>query len=476
MMRRTGLQICRLALVPLVAGILLLGRLPCPLLEPEEARYAEIPRQMLATGHYITPVLHGQPYYQKPPLLYWLVMASYSIFGVHDWAARLIPCAAALGIVALTWGWAQRRSGGRSGRISSLVLCLSPAFIYRSPLLSMDTVLALWVLAALAAAHQALSGLALQRRWWLCAGVACGLGVLTKGPVALLLVSTPIAVLRLLNSSCPRVSGRAWLGFLGVVVLVAGPWFATIAARDPDAAAAFFWMHNVQRFVAPFDHVKPVWYFLPELLAGMLPWTLWLVPLMREWMRSKPMLVTRSVTPAVSTLVPLALVWCVLFFSLSGCKRPAYILPALPLLAMVLGGYLAKNPARSLPALGGAAFALLLAGVVFCLPTYHRKFSLREQVAGQRALARTLPVACYPRRWDSISFYLEREPVRLYARAEEALLCRDLEERGECLIFVKAAYLDDLRAALPETLEFQPRAPQGGNVIPTVLRTRRQKH
>jgi len=472
MMRRTGLQICRLALVPLVAGILLLGRLPCPLLEPEEARYAEIPRQMLATGHYVTPVLHGQPYYQKPPLLYWLVMASYAIFGVHDWAARLIPCAAAMAIVALTWGWAQRRSAGRSGWISGLVLCLSPAFIYRSPLLSMDTVLALCVLAALAAAHEALAGTVLKRRWWLCAGVACGLGVLTKGPVALLLVSTPIAALRLVNSSCPRVSGRAWLGFLGVVVLVAGPWFATVAARDPEAAAAFFWMHNVQRFVAPFDHVKPVWYFLPELLAGMLPWTLWLIPLLRERLKGKPILVTRSVTSTVGALVPLALVWCVLFFSLSGCKRPAYILPALPLLAMVLGAYLAEKLPRSLPALGGTAFALLLAGVVLYLPAYHRKFSLREQVVGQRALARTLPVACYPRRWDSVSFYLERPPVRLYTRTEKAHLCRDLEERGECLIFVKAAFLDDFQAALPETLEFQPRCPRDGNVIPGVLRVR----
>ena len=72
------------------AAVLFFGGVSYPLLEPEETRYAEIPRQMLAEGRFIVPVLHGQPYYDKPPLLYWLVMASYSLFGVHDWAARLV--------------------------------------------------------------------------------------------------------------------------------------------------------------------------------------------------------------------------------------------------------------------------------------------------------------------------------------------------------------------------------------------------
>src|SRR5262245_31914418 len=87
------------ALPLLLAGVLLFSRLSCPLLEPEETRYAEIPRQMLAEGAFFTPVWHGQSYWQKPPLLYWLVMTSYELFGVHDWAARLVPCLAAFGTV-----------------------------------------------------------------------------------------------------------------------------------------------------------------------------------------------------------------------------------------------------------------------------------------------------------------------------------------------------------------------------------------
>src|SRR5205823_266102 len=91
-----------------MAAVLFLGRLASPLLEPEEARYAEIPRQMLAEGRVLVPALHGQPYLDKPPLLYWLVMASYSTIGVQDWAARLVPGSAGWLTVLLVWAWARR--------------------------------------------------------------------------------------------------------------------------------------------------------------------------------------------------------------------------------------------------------------------------------------------------------------------------------------------------------------------------------
>src|SRR2546421_8203466 len=117
--------------VPLIAtAVLLFARLSCPLLEPEETRYAEIPRQMLAAGHMFTPVWHGEPYWQKPPLLYWLVMASYEVFGVHDWSARLVPCLAAFATVLIVYGWVWRTAGAAAGFCCALLLALSPRFIY----------------------------------------------------------------------------------------------------------------------------------------------------------------------------------------------------------------------------------------------------------------------------------------------------------------------------------------------------------
>src|SRR5205085_10518715 len=110
-------------LVVVAAGLLFFTRLHCPLLEPEEARYAEIPRQMLAEGNFAVPVVHGQPYFQKPPLLYWLVMGCYRVCGVHDWTARLVPGMAGLLIVLVTYGWGRQTLGPRPALAGAFIWC-----------------------------------------------------------------------------------------------------------------------------------------------------------------------------------------------------------------------------------------------------------------------------------------------------------------------------------------------------------------
>ena len=121
--------------------VLFFARLDHPLLEPEEARYAEIPRQMLAEGRFMTPVLHGEDYWQKPPLLYWLVMLSYKTFGVHDWSARLIPAIAGIFCVMLTAWWGQRTLGFWGGLVSGVILALSARFLYLAGMVTMDGLL-----------------------------------------------------------------------------------------------------------------------------------------------------------------------------------------------------------------------------------------------------------------------------------------------------------------------------------------------
>src|SRR5581483_1677698 len=107
-----------------VAALLFFSRLDLPLLEPQEARYAEIPRAMLQAHSWQTPVLHGQPYLDKPPLLYWLVMACYSMFGVEDWVARLVPGLSCLLTVVVVYFWGRRIAGERAGLAGALILCL----------------------------------------------------------------------------------------------------------------------------------------------------------------------------------------------------------------------------------------------------------------------------------------------------------------------------------------------------------------
>jgi dolichol-phosphate mannosyltransferase len=327
-----------LALVVVLAALLFFTRLRAPLLEPQEPRYAEIPRQMLEEGRFLVPVLHGQAYLDKPPLLYWLVMGCYRLFGVHDWSARLVPGLAGLLTVLLTYLWGRRVAGERAALCGAVVLCLSGRFVYLERILTMDSLLCLWVVAGLAAAHRALWGATLRTRWWLLAASACGLGLLTKGPVALVLIAAPIVAYQLLEPRCARITWRDWGVFVMVALLWAAPWYVAVMVVMPDFAWHFFWQHNVVRFVAPFDHAKPVWFHLPGLLLGMLPWTLLLPGLIRFLARRSVRTATRR--PLALGFFLLAFLSALLFFSLAGCKRPVYILPGIPPLALALGCYL----------------------------------------------------------------------------------------------------------------------------------------
>src|SRR5207302_876515 len=103
--------------------------------------------------------------------------------------------------------------------------------------------------------------------------VACGLGLLTKGPVALLLVAVPLCGIVALDRRTAKPRAAGWFGYLVVSVSLALPWYAAAAACDPEFLGYFFWKHNLLRYVAPFDHAKPAWYYVPEIVVGMLPWS-----------------------------------------------------------------------------------------------------------------------------------------------------------------------------------------------------------
>jgi dolichol-phosphate mannosyltransferase len=326
-------------LVLLMGLLLFLGGLSAPLLEPQEARYAEIPRQMLARGEWCVPTLHGQPYLDKPPLLYWLVMGCYALFGVHDQSARLVPGLAGVLTLLITYLWGRFAAGVRAGLCGALVLGLSAEFVYRQRMLGFDALLGLWVTAGLAAGHRALAGASGQRAWWLLSALFTGLGLLTKGPVALALTAVPLLALVCLDRRVHRPRLVDWLGWVGVALLVAGPWYVAVMIREPEFAAYFFWHHNVVRFVAPFDHPKPAWYYLPGLLLGLLPWGL-LVPGFVAFLARRGARAARRRPAGLGFFLLVAGVGLA-FFSASGCKRPTYILPVLPPLALALGCYLA---------------------------------------------------------------------------------------------------------------------------------------
>ena len=325
-------------LLCLASLLLLLSNLSYPLIEPDETRYAQIALEMVDSGDWVTPALDGKPYLDKPPLLYWLTAASYKVCGANETAARL-PCAlSAWFTVVLTYGLGRRLVGGRAAWCGALALLLCGGFVLCGRFLIMDGPLTLFTTATLLAAYVACGRKQFRLPWWLLAGTACALGVLTKGPIAIVLCVPPLLLARWLAGQGSPLGLRHWLAFAAPVLLVNVPWFVAIAAAHDDFSIYFFWKHHVVRFVSAFNHGQPWWFYVPVGLAGMFPCSLLLPPLaLFLFGRSAA---ERQLRFRELGFLLLAAVWIVAFFSASSCKLPTYILPALPPLCLLLGSVL----------------------------------------------------------------------------------------------------------------------------------------
>jgi 4-amino-4-deoxy-L-arabinose transferase-like glycosyltransferase len=324
-----------LLLLLLAAGLLYFDRLGTPLLQPEDAFYAEIPREMALAGNWVVPLYRGQPYFQKPPLFFWLIRVAYASFGVHDWAARLIPCAAAVATILVTFWWGRRTVGFRAGLAGAFILCLAPRFLHQGRMITMDGLLGFCIILALALGQQAMQTNRLQWMPWLLSAAACGLGLLTKGPATLVLVVMPLLAYQVMDRRTPRLQGRSWAAYLAIALFLPLPWLGAMAWRYPDFVQEFFWTHHiVMRFLQPM-HPEPTWFYVPVLFLGMLPGTLLVPALVKLLMRrSGP---RRRRRPAVLGFWLGCCLWCLVFYSVAGCKRMGYIVPAMPPLALALG-------------------------------------------------------------------------------------------------------------------------------------------
>jgi 4-amino-4-deoxy-L-arabinose transferase-like glycosyltransferase len=446
----------------LTSGVLHYPGLGHFLFEPDEGRYAQIPREMLTSGDWIVPTLQGEPYLEKPPLFYWLVMGCYAVFGFHDWAARLVPALAVQGCLVMTYLFGRRMLGERPAFWGALLLALMPGFVGMGRLLVLDGVLTFLVTLALFSGWRALEGPALQDGWWLTAAVACGLGVLTKGPIALVLLLAPVWLQRRLAPTPARIGLRGWLKFAGVTLAVALPWYAVAAWRLPDFVHDFFWVHNVQRFAEPFNHDRPAWFYVPVLLAGLGPLSFLLIPFGR-W------LVLRDGAgrcPALGYLL-LSAAWCLLFFSLSGCKLPTYILPAFPPLALALGAWLARSPLRQSRWLQGglAAWGLVMAmGMGLIVPALAKARSPMADWQHMQELCadKSVPVFCFPRHIDSVAFYTGRSDFVAIHTRDWARLVSELDKHPRAVVLGGHRHsLKSLEQVLPAELSMRGTVPMG---------------
>ncbi|MBX3425498.1 MAG: glycosyltransferase [Pirellulales bacterium] len=318
------------------AAVLLFARLDYPLIERDEARYGEIPREMVESGNWVLPQLNYEPYYDKPALLYWLCAISYELFGVSSWSARLVAPLAGAGTVAATMWFGSRMFGRMTGLLGGVILLASAGFLGASRFLLIDGVLATLTTVAMFAAFEAVRDARLRWGWWLAASAATGLAFMAKGPIAVVLLAPPVAAFAWLTQDAVRLRLRHWAIMGAVVAAIAAPWFVAVTRQAPEFLYEFFYRHNMQRFAGAY-HTQPAWYFVPVLMLAGHPWTFLTAPIL-TYLATRQGTVRSLRTPALGFLALWA-GWCFAFFSASKCKLPSYILPAAPAFALMAAHY-----------------------------------------------------------------------------------------------------------------------------------------
>jgi 4-amino-4-deoxy-L-arabinose transferase-like glycosyltransferase len=326
-MRSTvGSTVLHLACIALLSYLFLFHSLGAySLKEPDEGRYAEIPREMVESGNYLVPYLNYSRYFEKPPLLYWTIALSYKIFGVTEWSFRLPNALFAFLTVLALYFFGRRWFGAGSALLSSVILLSSLGFFSMGRIVTTDMLLTLLSSVALLSFY----GFYREKRpaFLLMFYLSLALATLAKGPVAVLLVVLTLVLflaaerrLAFLREMRP---GRGVALFL----VLAAPWFILISLREKGFFYFFFVDQNLLRFLtSKHRRTGPLYYFLPVLFGGLFPWSIFLPrALLAVWGRRE---------------FRLFLIWSAVvfvFFSLSQSKLPPYILPVFPVLCLVLG-------------------------------------------------------------------------------------------------------------------------------------------
>jgi 4-amino-4-deoxy-L-arabinose transferase-like glycosyltransferase len=311
--------------------------------DPDEPYYAVPAHEMIESGTWLVPVFRGKPWFDKPILFYWMVLAGFLVFGVTETGARMGSVLAGASGVLVVYALGRRVCRHERGALGAgIILATSLEYVILARAAVTDMTLTLFVtLGMLAVAECLEEG---RPRQAALAGVAFGLATLTKGPVAVLVPGCALLVYLVVARRTDALRWRLIASALAGFVLSAGPWYVYMGARYPDLlVGTFLGQENMGRFLAA-EHRAFPFYYVAVLLAGLLPWSGGLPVALWRSLRPSTWLAERRPGGRPGPLFLVCWFGAVIgIFSLSASKLPSYILPAFPPAALLLGDFWAET-------------------------------------------------------------------------------------------------------------------------------------
>ena len=352
------------------------------LIGPDEPRYAEVPREMVATGDYISPRLAGCVWFEKPVLQYWMSAAAYHVFGVNEFAARF-PSALVATVTVIALFFAIRRAfSERVALWVSIVMLTMGMLIAFARIVTPDTFLAATMSISIIFGYFAITADGRNGfKYWLLCGAFLGLAVLAKGLVGIVLVIGILGLFLLVMRKLDAIGLRGLLVALLICVIVAAIWYIPVWLKHGSAFVdKFFIEHHFERYLTNrHSHPQPFYFYLTVTLAGTVPWTFFLAPAVLRLRKLRPRTSSRD------SLLTLAWIWFalpLLFFSFSVSKLPGYLLPVFPALAIIIGveveQFLRQRDRAHKIAAWLTALLLLAIGIAFVI--YSRRLSVEGEL------------------------------------------------------------------------------------------------
>lgn len=331
----------KILLLVLLYSLLWFGTLNYRHLIPsDEGRYAEMAREMLVTGDWITPRYNGYKYFEKPPLQIWATAAAFQAFGIGDWQARLWTALTGFLTILCIGFTGARIYNARAGWLGALVLASSPMWVIAGHFNSLDMGLSAFLVAALCSLlfAQSSENKTLSRNWMWACWACMALATLSKGVIGIA-IPAMVFVVYSISAWDWKIWKRLYLiSGIALYLAITAPWFALVARRNPEFLEFFFIHEHLQRFTQD-DHSRtgPIYYFIPLLLIGFLPWIAQIPSSIAQAWRERRGYFSPSWLLVCWFLVILG------FFSISHSKLPGYIIPIFPALAMLVGNCLDRN-------------------------------------------------------------------------------------------------------------------------------------